>query len=259
MVFLENMKVIYPGHFKSFTDDDVKTLVGMWSELLEPYPPAVVDKAFKAYVSAPGGVYAPRPGDLIQIINRLNGRMNYPSADEAWEMVVRAARDANYNAGIRNGELPAMVAKAVGGAARLRQWAHAESGLEFIERDFKARYKEMVSEEEWKIAADPNYVPVWQRPAREKIAEPKRPELPKPETAPPKKGFMEKWEAYKAKKRREEEAAARRAAEQARPAAERNAEFLEKKLMLLEECRRMYPGAWERMEKTDGTNETTAE
>lgn len=70
---LEKVRVLYPEHFRDFKPKQLRTLAEMWEELLAPCPANDVLRALKAYASDPGGRYAPRPADLLGIINGYEG------------------------------------------------------------------------------------------------------------------------------------------------------------------------------------------
>ncbi|HAD31552.1 MAG: hypothetical protein CL578_22525 [Alteromonadaceae bacterium] len=62
------------------------SVVEFWMNILSPYSIEQVKRAFKVHVAK--SHFAPKPADIIEIINQQDGR---PSADEAWPIALQGA------------------------------------------------------------------------------------------------------------------------------------------------------------------------
>tara|TARA_R110000787_G_scaffold194120_1_gene305697 strand:+ start:15535 stop:16326 length:792 start_codon:yes stop_codon:yes gene_type:complete len=63
-----------------------RSVVEFWMNILSPYSIEQVKRAFKVHVAK--SHFAPKPADIIEIINQQDGR---PSADEAWPIALQAS------------------------------------------------------------------------------------------------------------------------------------------------------------------------
>jgi hypothetical protein len=63
-----------------------RSVVEFWMNILSPYSIEQVKRAFKVNVAK--SHFAPKPADIIEIINQQDGR---PSADEAWPIALQAS------------------------------------------------------------------------------------------------------------------------------------------------------------------------
>lgn len=66
-----------------------ETVVDIWLSVLAPYSLQQVKQALRYHVSK--SKFAPKPADIIEIINQQDGR---PSSDEAWPIALQAADEA---------------------------------------------------------------------------------------------------------------------------------------------------------------------
>lgn len=66
-----------------------ETVVDIWMSVLAPYSLQQVKQALRYHVSK--SKFAPKPADIIEIINQQDGR---PSSDEAWPIALQAADEA---------------------------------------------------------------------------------------------------------------------------------------------------------------------
>lgn len=63
-----------------------RSVVEFWMNILSPYSIEQAKRAFKIHVAK--SHFAPKPADIIEIINQQDGR---PSADEAWPIALQAS------------------------------------------------------------------------------------------------------------------------------------------------------------------------
>jgi hypothetical protein len=66
-----------------------ETVIDIWMSVLAPYSLRQVKSALRHHVSK--SKFAPKPADIIEIINQQDGR---PSSDEAWPIALQAADEA---------------------------------------------------------------------------------------------------------------------------------------------------------------------
>lgn len=120
---VKKVLTIISSTFPSFRVTDPEITVTVWYDVLTEYSDEVIMAALKAYIKTDTTGFAPTPGQLIDLIDRVGHINTDLSEGEAWSLVYRALCNSTYNAAEEFGKLPAAVQKAVGSPAQLRAWA----------------------------------------------------------------------------------------------------------------------------------------
>lgn len=148
---------LYPNWDPAKNGGTVSATITAWHTVLGDYPYGAVAGALKAYSRTNNSGFAPSPGELIEIADRIAYNDDL-SEMEAWSMVSRAIRNGIYGAEEEYKRLPEIVQKAVGGPSMLRVWAEStRSEIETVVqsnfmRTFRAVKERQVTDR--KIPAD---------------------------------------------------------------------------------------------------------
>lgn len=126
---LKVVKVItstYPNLYKSMLADDLQNMIYIWYEILKEYEYNVVQMALKSYIANDVKGFPPAPGQIvahIRSLQKVNNKEQAMNGIEAWGLVFKALGNSLYNAEEQFNKLPALVQKAVGSPAILKEWA----------------------------------------------------------------------------------------------------------------------------------------
>lgn len=136
---------------------ELKYVVETWWEYLSEYSYSEMKMALKAYISTDTNGFAPAPGQLIGLIDRI-GNSQEPNEMEAWSLVSNALRRSTYYAESEFDKLPEIVQRAVGSPSMLRNWAQTDmqSVENVVQSNFMRTYRQEVSKnrEKRKIPQD---------------------------------------------------------------------------------------------------------
>lgn len=143
----------YPNHYKSINASVMQNTVFIWHEILKEYDVNVVKMALKSYIANDTKGFPPAPGQIIahiRSIQKVSNKEQVMNGIEAWGLVFKALGNSLYNSEEQFNKLPALVQKAVGSPAILKEWASL--GLEEIQTvthsNFLRIYTSVVKREE---------------------------------------------------------------------------------------------------------------
>ena len=133
----------YPERYKKTDKPTMQMTAEMWYQTTLPYPYEIVINAVTAYIAGPDCRYAPKPGQIIEIIEanmKASGQIEDVSKYEAWDSVMaacgRGGREADFNS------LPKIAQNTVGSARRLQQLSTMSyNSLEFEKNRFFERFE----------------------------------------------------------------------------------------------------------------------
>lgn len=111
---------VYP---KFMDGRQIETTATIWQKIFANDPYVEVEAAFFAFVSTDEKGFAPAPGALRALLNKLHKPEGETTETEAWALVQKAARNSNYNADKEFAALPPEIQQCIGSAATLREWA----------------------------------------------------------------------------------------------------------------------------------------
>ena len=102
---------------------NIESTVTIWHKIFAGDAYAEVEAAFFAFVSTDEKGFAPAPGALRALLNKLKQPEGETTETEAWAMVQKATRNSIYNADKEFAALPEDVQRSVGSPSVLREWA----------------------------------------------------------------------------------------------------------------------------------------
>lgn len=146
----------YIQAFSKTTANDIEVMIAAWQAMLEDYTFDEASIGLKVYLASDTKGFPPSVGQVIDCIHKsVRASDNELSSLEAWAMVRKALSNSIYNAETEFAKLPAIVQKAVGSPANLREMSQLDiEKVETVEqshfiRSFEAMTKR--AKEEAKI------------------------------------------------------------------------------------------------------------
>lgn len=136
------LKIAYPNFYKSFTKEDSKNAIDLWTMMFEDEDVVMVASAVKAYIATDEKGFPPVIGQIKNKIHSLSGSSGVTEI-EAWEKVKNAIRNSLYNAKEEYYKLPENIQRLVGSPSTLREWAMLDiSELDtVVQSNFMRSYK----------------------------------------------------------------------------------------------------------------------
>lgn len=138
------MMAAYPN----YSPGNVDIVVDLWSDMLDGYTYGQANMALKAYILSDTGGFAPSIGQMVEKLQMFSGSDELNEM-EAWQLVLRAMRNAIYHADEEFDRLPPVVQKAVASPGQLREWAMAEdvdgTWMNVTQSNFMRTYRAEVS------------------------------------------------------------------------------------------------------------------
>lgn len=139
------IRVAYPAFYSKMTAQDAELTVSLWTKMFSGVACTKVGEAIEEYISTDLGGFPPSIAQIKNLIAKdaMSGEL---SAEEAWELVSKAAEDGQYNAYNQFNKLPERVRKVLGSADRLRTYALMDMRTfdTFERRSFIKEYNEDV-------------------------------------------------------------------------------------------------------------------
>lgn len=131
--------------YPNYKPDNMKHTVDVWNDMLSEYTYQQASVALKAYIAMDTSGFAPSIGQLIAKIHDLSDEPQLNEM-EAWALVSKALRNGYYGAEEEFEKLPAVVQKAVGSPANLRNWSQTDMGSveNVIQSNFLRTYRTVV-------------------------------------------------------------------------------------------------------------------
>lgn len=150
---LEILKIAYPNFYKTFTKEDSKNAIDLWTIMFEGEDFSMVANAVKAYISTDEKGFPPVIGQIKSKIRFLSGN-NTLTEMEAWGKVKKAIRNALYHSNEEYFKLPENIQKLVGSPSTLREWSMLDvSELDtVIQSNFMRSYKARQEQEKEYLA-----------------------------------------------------------------------------------------------------------
>ena len=140
------LAVEYPNEYKGFTAESLLDKARLWAELFEDTPGEAVAAAVKTYMATDTSGFAPKAGQIREIIRKAaakaGGAAALPEA-EAIAALRRAVSNSSYHAAEEYERLPPEVRQLVGSPALLKSYAAMDQGefesviLSHFRRDYR--------------------------------------------------------------------------------------------------------------------------
>lgn len=144
--------------YPNYKPGNLAETVDVWTYMLSDFSYQEIAVALKAFILTDTSGFAPSIGQLVQMLRKSN-ETEQMSELEAWDMVSKAVRRANYYAEEEFEKLPELVKKCVGSPSQLRNWAQSDLGSieTVIQSNFLKTYRAMAKREQ-DLAAIPENV-----------------------------------------------------------------------------------------------------
>lgn len=134
--------------FPNFKPTNLSQVVDIWHMMLEDYDYNEMAMALKTYILTDASGFAPSIGQLVSKAKSIT-EPNELNEMEAWSLVSKALRKANYYSEEEFAKLPSAVQKAVGSPSQLRNWSVTdENSIEnVIQSNFMRTYRTVLKRE----------------------------------------------------------------------------------------------------------------
>lgn len=126
---LSVLKANYPNFYKNMSKIDAEAQVNLWSEMFEDTPYELVGAAVKSYIASDVDGYPPNIGKIKEHIKSLTQSDNEMTEQEAFNLIMKALQNSNYNAQAEFEKLPSVLQRLVGSPNMLREWAMMDSDV----------------------------------------------------------------------------------------------------------------------------------
>lgn len=160
----------YSNFYKNLTEKDAQTQVNLWSEMFSDEPYELVGVAIKAYIATDTDGYPPSIGKIKEEIRKLTQKDEL-TEQEAVNIILKAAGNANYYAKEEFDKLSPALKRLVGSPNKLREWAMMDiDELNTVVASNLMRSYKSVSESEQRHQALPSNVKVLFEQIAEKMS-----------------------------------------------------------------------------------------
>ena len=172
----------YPNHYKSINASVMQNTVFIWHEIIKEYDYNLVQMALKSYIANDTKGFPPSPGQIVSNIRNLqkvSSKEQVMNGIEAWGLVSKALRNSLYNSEEQFNKLPALVQKAVGSPAILKEWASLdEDEVQTVTHSNFLRIYNVVVKREEELDCIPNDIKqaIGYKKAEQKLIETKKEE-----------------------------------------------------------------------------------
>lgn len=116
------MKANYTNFFKGMSKNDANAMVALWEDMFSHEKAEIVFAAVKAYIATDTKGYPPNVGAVKEKILDIC-QPDEMTEQEAFNLIAKAASNANYCAKEEFEKLPKELQRLVGSPNRLREWA----------------------------------------------------------------------------------------------------------------------------------------
>jgi hypothetical protein len=150
------LQAAYPRFYINQTEEDMTTVLNLWSTMFADNSAKVVTEAVKALLTTLK--YPPTIADVKEKILLLTRPPDMTEV-EAWNQVYKAIQSANYNSQENFDKLPPILQRLVGSPNQLREWAQmdADTLKSVVSSNFNRSYTARVKQEkEYQILPQTN-------------------------------------------------------------------------------------------------------
>ena len=142
------LKAAYPNYYKDMKRGDAEAIIALWTSMFSDEPAEVVAVAVKAHIASDVKGFPPHIGAIKAAIGKIKSPDEMTEI-EAWNYVVKAIRNSNYNSREEFEKLPPIVQRLVGSPNQLREWAMMDSETvnSVISSNFQRSYKARATSE----------------------------------------------------------------------------------------------------------------
>ena len=116
------LKVAYPAYYSRMERADLEATVALWAEMFMDEPYDLVNVAIKSFIATDTDGYPPNIGKIKEAVRKIL-QPEQMTEQEAVSLIIKACRNANYNALREFEKLPEICQKLVGDPQQLKAWA----------------------------------------------------------------------------------------------------------------------------------------
>lgn len=138
----------YPAFYRDISKAEANDTVNLWMDMFADSDSSIVGAAVKSLISADTKGFPPTIGQVKEKMRFILSK-NEMSAQEAWNLVLKAVRNSLYSAGKEFDKLPEGVQRLVGSPNQLREWAMMDVGAlnSVVASNFQRSYKTRIAYE----------------------------------------------------------------------------------------------------------------
>ena len=136
------LETAYPMFYAKKTQQEREDAIRLWAEMFADEPGEVVAVAVKALIKSRVSTFPPGIGEITEKIQQIT-QPEQMTELEAWNLVLKAISNSNYNSGEEFRKLPLVVQRLVGAPSQLQQWAAMDSETvnSVVASNFQRSYK----------------------------------------------------------------------------------------------------------------------
>ena len=136
------LETAYPMFYAKKTQQEREDAIRLWAEMFADEPGEVVAMAVKALIKSRVSTFPPGIGEITEKIQQIMQPKEMTEL-EAWNLVLKAIGNSNYNSGEEFKKLPPVVQRLVGAPSQLREWAAMDSETlnSVVASNFQRSYK----------------------------------------------------------------------------------------------------------------------
>lgn len=142
IAILRILKISYPQFYKDMKKEDAEDTISIWTMMFENDEPKIVTEAVKALIIT--NKFPPTIADVKEKINLITQNESSVMTEmEAWNIVYKSIKYANYGSEQAFNEFPEIIKKLVGSPQQLREWAimDADTVKSVVQSNFMRSFK----------------------------------------------------------------------------------------------------------------------
>lgn len=144
----KKLLMVLSQFYSNFNPSNLSFATDVWHKVIGGHDYKVMEKAVMDYVNTNTSGFSPVPAQLIELAYKKNIDKDAMTAQEAWDMVLKALSRSAYYFDEEFKKLPEVVQKCVGSAYRLHQMAVDEDFNPGVEYSlFSRTYNELSAKE----------------------------------------------------------------------------------------------------------------
>lgn len=144
----KKLLMVLSQFYSNFNPSNLSFATDVWHKVIGAHDYKVMEKAVMDYVNTNTSGFSPVPAQLIELAYKNDIDKDTMTAQEAWDMVLKALSRSAYYFDEEFKKLPGIVQKCVGSAYRLHQMAVDESFSPGVEYSlFSRTYNELSAKE----------------------------------------------------------------------------------------------------------------
>ena len=116
------LRVAYPAYYSRMERADLEATVALWADMFQDEPYDLVNVAIKSFIATDTEGYPPNIGKIKEAVRKIL-QPEQMTEQEAIALIMKASRNAIYNARKEYEKLPEICQKLVGDPQQLKDWS----------------------------------------------------------------------------------------------------------------------------------------